>query len=189
MRYQLAAGATRLTATLCLMMACATGASAQINNCWMPVSPGPPAVNDAHIFCGEIRQNAAGVFRAVGFHSRPNGINPLTAAGPGVPIITNDNNVNLHPPGAPAGIYKIIQFDITQAGVTRTKAQSTMFPDACGMAAVLAAIRNAAGAAPLGANAQFHGMSGPGCLAGGAQFNIVGFTDANGVIDSAYPNY
>src|SRR5262245_6050525 len=68
-----------LAASICLLLAGTTGASAQIQ-CWMAPSAGPPIVHDAHIFCGEIRQRANGTFYATGFHSRPGGINPV---GPG----------------------------------------------------------------------------------------------------------
>ncbi|MFI5034471.1 MAG: hypothetical protein ACHQPH_27615 [Reyranellales bacterium] len=82
-----------------------------------------------------------------------------------------------------------MNFNITQNGVTRVKAISAMFPDDCSQAAVLAAIRNAAAGA--GPAQQFHGTSGSACQAGDppAPFNIVGFTNANGEILIAYPNY
>lgn len=184
MRYPLAAIAAPLAASLCLISA-AFPASAQVTTCWMPNSPGPPAVNDAHILCGEIRTRANGTQYAVGFHSRHNGVNPTTPGG--VQIISNDNNT-MQVQGL-TDIYKIFNFDITQGGTTRNKSMSTMFPDHCSPAAVIAAIRNAAGGGVLGAGVQFIGMSGTGCLANGQQFNIIGHTDANGVIDSAYPNY
>lgn len=91
--------------------------------------------------------------------------------------------------GAPRGIYRLMNFNITQNGITRVKPISTMFPDACSQAAVLAAIRNAAAGA--GPGQQFHGKSGAACQAGDppAPFNIVGLTNANGEILTAYPNY
>jgi hypothetical protein len=187
MTYSLSIHAARIGASLCLMMI-ATGASAQVN-CWMGPSVGPPPINDAHILCGEIRQRANGSYYAVGFHSRHNGINPVhqTPAGP-VQIITNDHITSIPVPNMP-DIYKIHNFDITQNGITQNKFESTMFPDHCSPAAVLAAIRNATGQGVLAPNSTFIGQSGGGCLANGMQFNIIAFTDANGVIDSARPNY
>lgn len=78
MTHRLASIAAPIAASICLLLAGTTGASAQIQ-CWMANSPGPPVVHDAHIFCGEIRQRANGTFYATGFHSRPGGINPVTA--------------------------------------------------------------------------------------------------------------
>jgi hypothetical protein len=160
---------------LCTLMIAATTASAQIS-CPQPYSPGPPTVQGQRVFCGEVRAD----LRAVGFHSRPAGANPNSVTNVSAPLAI---------PGAPAGIYRLVNFNITENGVTRVKALSTMFPDACSQAAVLAAIRNAAkGAAPSG---QFRGTSGSACQAGNppAPFNIVGFTNANGDVMTAYPNY
>lgn len=164
----------RATASaLAFLLVGATTASAQIV-CPQAPDPGPPAVNNQHIFCGEI--NGAG--NATGFHSRPGGVNPNSVNNTGAPV-----------PVGPLGIYRLVNFNIVQGGVTRVKAVSTMFPDACNQAAVLAAIRNAAAAgAP---NAQFNGVSGPTCQAGNppANFNIRGYKDAAGGIITAYPNY
>jgi hypothetical protein len=85
----------------------------------------------------------------------------------------------------PAGIYRLFNFTITQNGLTSVKAVSTMFPDHCSQASVLAAIRHAAaGAAVFG---QFVGPSGPACT--GVQFDIRGVINANGDIATAFPNY
>jgi len=174
--------AKRRAASLCILLAgvvlvaglTTTTASAQVL-CPQANSLGPPIVNNQHIFCGEI--NGAG--NATGFHSRPGGLNPNSVAGGNVTV----------PVGAPAGIYRLNNFNITQAGVTRVKAFSTMFPDACSQANVLAAIRNAAMGAVAGG--AFNGVSGVSCQAGvpAAAFNITGFTNANGDILTAYPNY
>ena len=159
--------------SLCFLLGAAPTASAQIA-CPIvpPVDPGPPPppVDVNHIFCGAI--NAAG--NAVGFHSRPGGLNPVTVAGVGAPV-----------PTGPAGIYRLNNFQI----LGQPKLFSTMFPDACGQAAVVAAIRNA-GAAGLPGQ-QFNGVSGPTCQAGvpPANFNIRGYKDAAGTITTAYPNY
>lgn len=190
MTYRPASIVAPFAAAICLLLAGTTGASAQIQ-CWMAPSPGPPIVHDAHIFCGEIRQRADGTFYATGFHSRPNGVNPVTAAG--AAIIGNGAAAPIA--GAPAGIYRLTNFTITQGGVTRVKAVSTMFPDTCTQPSVLLAIRNALAAAIMGGHVppgQFIGTSGgpPACQAtGGGAFNIIGYTNANGDILTAWPNY
>jgi hypothetical protein len=91
---------------------------------------------------------------------------------------------------APAGIYRLINFEITQEGVVRVKAVSTMFPDACNQEAILAAIRHAAQGAQPGQ--QFRGTSGSACQALGdppTPFNIVGFMSVSGEIITAWPDY
>lgn len=186
MTRQLAALGVRLAASVCLLSAGATAASAQINCFNMGNSVGPPIVHDPHILCGEINANG----RAVGFHSRPGGINPVINPGGGGAVlqIIAGGNITV-PAGAPAGIYRLNNFTITRNGVAAVKNFSTMFPDACNAAAVLAAIRNAA----IGANPgqQFNGQSGAGCQAGNppAPFNIQGYTNANGDILTGYPRY
>jgi hypothetical protein len=157
-------------------MVTATTASAQVA-CPQANSPGAPAVNNQSIFCGDVSGQPN---RAKGFHSRPGGLNPNSVSSIGAPIAI---------PSAPTGIYRLQNFNITQNGVTRVKAISVMFPDACSQAAVLAAIRNAAaGASP---NQQFHGMSGPACQAGNppAPFNVIGYTNTAGGIIAAWPDY
>ena len=74
--------------------------------------------------------------------------------------------------------------------MTNVKAFSTMFPDACSQANVLAAIRHAL-ANGVVAGLQFNGLSGPTCQAGAppASFNVRGFLDAAGTIVTAYPPY
>lgn len=191
MTYRPVSTVAPIAASICLLLAGTTGASAQIQ-CWMGPSAGPPIVNDPHIFCGEIRQRADGSFYATGFHSRPGGVNPVTFAGA---AIIGNGAVGPAAPGAPAGIYRLTNFTITQNGVTRTKALSTMFPDACTQASVLVAVRNALAAALAAGHVppgNFNGPSGGGgaCTAGGgAPFNITGFTNANGDILTAYPAY
>jgi hypothetical protein len=185
-----------IAASICLLLAGTTGASAQIQ-CWMGPSAGPPVVNDPHIFCGEIRQRANGAFYATGFHSRPGGVNPVhIPAGGGAPVaIIGGGAVGPAAAGAPAGIYRLTNFTITQGGVTQVKAISTMYPDACNQASVLVAIRNALAAAIAAGHVppgNFNGPSGGGgaCTAGGgAAFNITGYTDAAGAVLTAYPAY
>lgn len=188
MTYRPASIVAPLAASLCLLVAGTTGASAQVQ-CWMPPSAGPPVVDDAHILCGVI--NAAG--QARGFHSRFNGINPVHIPAVGAPPVQIIGNgaVGAAAAGAPMGIYRLNNFTITQNGVTNVKLYSTMFPDACTPASVLVAVRNAAAGAAAGG--AFNGQNGPppACQAGnpGGQFNITGFTNANGDILTGYPNY
>jgi len=150
-------------------------ASAQVA-CPQANSGGAPVVHNQHIFCGEINNGG----RAVGFHSRPGGINPATVTNTGAPV-----------PRAPTGVYNLQNFNITQGGVTRQKTLSTMFPDACSQANVIAAIQNAVlhatqGGAPGGG---FRGPSGASCQAGTplASFDITGFLDGAGEVITAWP--
>lgn len=142
-----------------------------------PQSPdrnGTPVVKTQHIFCGEIIRG-----RAKGFHSRPHGINPATVTG------TNPSRWS----SGPEGVYQLRDFTIIQQGERGRKTLSTMFPDHCDRDAVIAAIRNAAKRARPGA--RFHGSSGESCQAGSppASFAITGFTDSQGAVITAWPDY
>lgn len=141
---------------------------------------GNPVIEAQHIFCGEVSLSR-GQFKAKGFHSRPGGVNPVT--------ITVIGGVTT-PARLPAGIYLLNNFDITDNGITKRKTVSTMFPDACSETDVVAAIESAAGPNPS-PNIQFRGFSGPTCLAGAPlqPFKIVGFTDAQGRVRTAWPDY
>ncbi len=168
--------AKRLVVSLCFLSAAITTASAQVvcPQAVAPAVPGGPVLNNQHVFCGQINSEMA----AVGFHSRPAGVNPNSVAGGAVVAI----------PGAPAGIYRLAGFNVTQGLMTYART-STMFPDACNQVAVVAAIRFAlANGAPAGAN-QFIGPSGPTCQAGGANFNVRVRTNAAGNIVTGFPNY
>ena len=136
--------ARRLAVSLCFLSASAilsaslTAASAQVPvPCPQANSLGPIVVRNNHIFCGDV--SPAGF--AGGFHSRPGGLDPATIAIlPGTTI-----TIPQRPPPAPltpAGIYNLNGFQITDAitGATAVKTVSTMFPDACGMPNVVAAI-------------------------------------------------
>ncbi|HVJ33360.1 MAG TPA: EndoU domain-containing protein [Terriglobia bacterium] len=151
------------------------GAAAQVA-CPQANSGGAPVVHNQHIFCGEI--NGAG--RATGFHSRPGGVNPATVTNTPAPV-----------PRAPAGVYNLSNFNITQGGVTAQKAISTMFPDACSQANVIAAIQNAVNNATAGGHGagQFQGPSGASCQAGAplASFVITGYLDGHGEVITAWP--
>lgn len=142
-----------------------------------PQSPdrnGTPVVKTQHIFCGEIIRG-----RAKGFHSRPHGVNPATVTG------TNSSRWS----SGPEGVYLLRDFTIIQQGERGRKTLSTMFPDHCDRDAVIAAIRNAAKRARP--SARFHGSSGKFCQAGSppASFAITGFTDSQGAVITAWPDY
>lgn len=192
--------AKSLLISLFLLAAGAPVASAQIA-CPQPPSAGPVVVDQNHIFCGEI--SGAGI--AGGFHSRPGGLNPVTGPLPGVARIgiipaagppPGGTTINPPPPipGAPVGVYKINNFNIIVGGAVALKALSTMFPDACTQANVVAAIQNAVAAGGfVGPN--FVGPSGAACMAvpaaGGppAPFNIRVVFNAAGQVRTAFPNY
>lgn len=150
--------------------------------CPQPNSGGAPVVNQQHVFCGEVEVRANGN-RAKGFHSRPNGQSPAT-----VTMIPGSTNTAQ----GPAGVYVLGNFNITQNGAIGTKTLSTMFPDACSQANVVAAIQNAYNHRTALNGNQFRGPSGASCQAGNpaASFNIVGYLDGTGtVVTTAYPDY
>lgn len=138
-------------------------------------STGTPIVHQQHIFCGEINKKN----KAVGFHSRPGGLNPATVTNTPAPV-----------PTALSGIYELFNFNITENGITKVKARSTVFPDACSQADVIAAIQNAyTHRTSGGPNKKFQGPSGTACLAGfpPASFSITGYADSSGEIITAWP--
>lgn len=162
---------------LALLLLAAAPAHAAVS-CPQPLAEGSPPIRAQHIFCGEI--NGSG--KAVGFHSRPGGKNPATVA---------DTEETRPDPRRP-GIYTISLFRITEGGRSETKTLSTMFPDKCSQADVLAAIRNAYQTGDKG-DGSFRGMSGQSCTDGnGKPFRIQGFTSMGRggrvVISTAYPN-
>ncbi|MDR6679856.1 EndoU domain-containing protein [Pseudomonas oryzihabitans] len=151
-------------------------ASAQVS-CPAPDAAGNPVVHQQHIFCGEINKKGY----AVGFHSRPGGVNPQTVT---------DTSSPEQIKSAPEGIYLLRKFSITEGGRSGQKALSTMFPDACSQADVVAAIQNAVQHSKV-SSGQFTGPSGSSCQAGtpAASFDIVGYLDDDGEVITAWPNY
>ena len=144
--------------------------------CREGLSGGSPAVELHHVFCGEINRRG----QAVGFHSRPGGVNPPTVSDTGEP-----RPVRGHP-----GLYNLFRFQITQDGRTETKTISTLYPDACSAEDVIAAIQHAYNTS-RGDGQQFRGMSGPRCTdENGRPFPITGFTDRRGGLHSrtGYPD-
>ena len=125
-----------------------------------------PPVNLAHIDYGEINRHG----EAVGYHHRPNGVDP-----PGARV-----RQVVQPPDA-SGVYRarVALRDPATGGWIDKKAPSTFFPDAMSdeevIGAVLAAFREGA----RRGDGQFVGGSGRG-------FAIEGWYQ-NGRINSAYP--
>lgn len=163
-----------LAAALCLGLGWASPALAR---CPAPPSTGTPAVNTAHIFCGEVRGDG----RAVGFHSRPGGVNPGTVSE--TDEIRRDRRV--------PGVYALHRFRITEHGRSGIKNLSTMFPDHCDADAVIAAIQHAYRTGTQ-EDRSFSGQSGPTCMdSTGKPFRIQGFTATRVgrvVVTTAYPN-
>ena len=146
------------------------------DTCQEGMSDGMPRVELRHIFCGEINRSG----KAVGFHSRPGGVNPPTVSGTGTP----------RPVRGYPGLYNLTRFQITQHGRTETKGISTLYPDKCSAEDVIAAIQHAFTTGQHDDRA-FHGMSGPGCTDDtGKSFPITGFVDRRGGphIRTGYPN-
>jgi hypothetical protein len=138
---------------------------------------GSPPIDGRHIFCGAI--NAHG--RATGFHSRPGGENPPTVSNTG-----KEEPVAGHP-----GVYHLREFRITQGRRTAIKGISTLYPDNCSRADVVAAVRNAFATGRRDGEA-FTGSSGRSCTdRNGRPFRIKGFTGNRGGfhIITAYPEY
>ncbi len=165
-----------VVAALCAAASLPVPAAAQVA-CPQPMSGGSPPVRAQHVFCGEINHNG----RAVGFHSRPGGKNPDTVS---------HTRRREDDPRRP-GIYTLFRFEITQHGVTRQKAVSTMYPDRCSAEDVIAAIQQAYNTGTR-SGGSFTGLSGPHCTDDtGRAFRIQGFTGTrNGrtFIITAYPN-
>jgi Bacterial EndoU nuclease len=87
--------------------------------------PKPPQVNQAHVFCGEWKQNAPG-----GFHSRPGGLDPDSVT-----------RFTITQPANAKGIYG---GSWSYTGHPQSSKFSSMFPDACSMSQVLNSIVYAA---------------------------------------------
>jgi len=125
-----------------------------------------PPINLVHIELGEI--NLRG--EAVGYHHRPNGLNP-----PGAQVLRI-----AQPPDA-RGVYRArvaLRDPATDAWVQK-KAASTFFPDAMSPSEVVEAILRAFRHGQAGNSGQFVGPSGGG-------FAIEGWYQ-NGRINAAYP--
>ena len=157
-------------------LAAPAGTAKARDACPHGLSAGSPPVETRHIFCGEINRRGL----AVGFHSRPGGVNPPTVSGTGTP----------RPVRGYPGLYNLTRFQITEDGRTETKGISTFYPDKCSAEDVIAAIQHAYHDDNHGGQ-QFHGMSGPRCTDdAGKSFPITGFIEHRGGmrIRTGYPN-
>jgi hypothetical protein len=125
-----------------------------------------PPINLAHIDYGEINRRG----EAVGYHHRPNGVDP-----PGARVARL-----VQPPDA-SGVYRarVALLDPATGGWIDKKAPSTFFPDAMSDDEVVAAILAAFQTGHRRGDGQFVGASGRG-------FAIEGWYQ-NGRINAAYP--
>ena len=125
-----------------------------------------PPVNLAHIDYGEINRHG----EAVGYHHRPNGVDP-----PGARV-----RQIVQPPDA-SGVYRarVALRDPATGGWIEKKAPSTFFPDAMSDKEVVDAVLGAFRDGRRRGDGQFVGGSGRG-------FAIEGWYQ-NGRINSAYP--
>ena len=126
---------------------------------------GQPAINEIHIFEGEINRQG----RPVGFHARPGGKDPRYARV--VRIANGPNRV---------GVYDA-QVEIYRPGYGQwLPKRSTFFPDTMDRQTVLAAILHAYQHRTSSDADKFRGPSGHG-------FTIEGYLLPNGAINTAYP--
>lgn len=141
----------------------ATLASAASRARWSSTTP---AVNETHVFAGEINRRG----KPVGFHSRPGGRNPPDARV--VRVVQGPNRL---------GVY-VAQVEIRTRDGRWLSKSSTFFPDTMDRAAVLAAVLEAYKRRTTGGSVQFRGPSGRG-------FTIEGYVLDDGRINTAYPVY
>jgi EndoU nuclease-like protein len=123
-----------------------------------------PAVNQAHIFEGEINRRG----KPVGFHSRPGGEDPPDARV--VRIVDGPNR---------AGVY-VADVEIRNRAGHWLEKRSTFYPDRLSREEVLAAILHAWNEREEESGNLFRGPSGEG-------FTIEGRTTDDGAINTAYP--
>ena len=125
-----------------------------------------PPINLVHIEAGEINHRG----EAVGYHHRPNGLDP-----PGARVL------QIAQPPDGNGIYRarVALCDSATFAWVRKKAASTFFPDAMSRQEVVEAILTAFHRGQAGSGGQFLGPSGAG-------FAIEGWYQ-NGRINAAYP--
>jgi hypothetical protein len=125
-----------------------------------------PPINLVHIESGEINRHG----EAVGYHHRPNGLDP-----PGARVL------RIAQPPDGNGIYRarVALRDAATYAWVQKKAASTFFPDAMSPQDVVEAILTAFHRGQAGSDGQFVGPSGAG-------FAIEGWYQ-NGRINAAYP--
>lgn len=125
-----------------------------------------PAVNETHIFEGEVNKRG----KPVGFHSRPRGRDPQGAR---VARIVDRPNRR--------GVYTA-EVEIKNGEGRWLRKRSTFFPDGMDRAAVIAAVLSAYQGRTTGNADKFRGPSGKG-------FTIEGWLLDDGRINTAYPVY
>jgi hypothetical protein len=125
-----------------------------------------PAVNETHIFHGEVNRRG----KPVGFHARPGGRDPQTARL--VRIVDRPNR---------RGVYTA-EVEIKNGEGRWVRKRSTFFPDGMDRAAVIAAVLNAYKSRAPGGAEKFRGPSGKG-------FTIEGWLLDGGRINTAWPVY
>lgn len=125
-----------------------------------------PAVNETHIFEGEINKRG----KPVGFHSRPGGRNPGGARV--VRVVERPNR---------RGVYTA-EVEIKNGEGRWLRKRSTFFPDGMDRAAVIAAVLNAYEERTTKGSDKFRGPSGKG-------FTIEGWLLDDGRISTAWPVY
>jgi hypothetical protein len=125
-----------------------------------------PAVNETHLFFGEINKRG----KPVGFHSRPGGRDPQSARL--VRIVDRANR---------RGVYTA-EVEIRNGDGHWLRKRSTFFPNDMDRAAVIAAVLSAYRSRTTGNADQFRGPSGKG-------FTIEGWLLDDGRINTAYPVY
>ena len=125
-----------------------------------------PAVNETHLFQGEVNKRG----KPVGFHARPGGRNPEAARV--VRIVDRPNR---------RGVYTA-EVEIKNGEGRWLRKRSTFFPDGMDRAAVLAAVLSAYQGRTTGKADKFRGPSGKG-------FTIEGWLLDDGRINTAYPIY
>ena len=121
-----------------------------------------PAVNETHIFEGEVNKRG----KPVGFHARPGGRDPQGARV--MRIVDRPNR---------RGVYTA-EVEIKNGEGRWLRKRSTFFPDGMDRAAVLSAYRSRT----TGNADKFRGPSGKG-------FTIEGWLLEDGRINTAYPIY
>jgi hypothetical protein len=146
----------------------ASVASPQVESSVAPLEPWSntePAVNQSHIFMGEINRRG----KAVGFHSRPGGNDPEGARL--VRIIDAPNQ---------AGVYTG-EVEILDDNGRWKKKRSTLYPDRLSREEVIAAVLHAWKERESLQHGKFRGPSGEG-------FTIEGYLlQPGGRINTAYP--
>ncbi|HKV07389.1 MAG TPA: EndoU domain-containing protein [Thermoanaerobaculia bacterium] len=125
-----------------------------------------PAVNETHLFFGEINKRG----KPVGFHARPGGRDPQGARV--VRVVDRPNR---------RGVYTA-EVEIKNGEGRWLRKRSTFFPDGMDREAVLAAVVNAYRSRTTGNADKFRGPSGKG-------FTIEGWRLDDGRINTAYPVY